>query len=198
MIRSIHSTLQAACRLDPQHSSTPAGHGPGGGGSSSGKRVFDDCAGVPGGGAERGEARGTYTDADGGVRSDRRRGGDRRGEQASGTYVDEKGFERRRGPGRRLSDFTKAAELGELTQEQFLFIMAIETFKRVNRVQFPSWTDVLEVMRLLGYRKTMSSELGLTCAEDWRESGDSPSGVRSPRWEQHTQRVKDGPRREAA
>ena len=53
----------------------------------------------------------------------------------------------------------KSADEGEMTQEQFLFIMAIDAFKRVNGKTFPTWTDVLEVIRKLGYRKTMSSEL---------------------------------------
>lgn len=93
------------------------------------------------------------------------------------------GLERRRGPGRRLSDFTRAAEEGELTREQFLFLMAIEEFKRANARGFPSWTDVLEVIRLLGYRKTMASELNLRSAEDWREQPDTPANVRPKGWE---------------
>ena len=88
------------------------------------------------------------------------------------------GLERRRGPGRRRSDFTKAAEEGEMKQEQFLFVMAIEAFKQANDKIFPSWTDVLEVIRLLGYRKTCSSELNLRNAEDWTERADSSAGVR--------------------
>lgn len=91
------------------------------------------------------------------------------------------GMERRRGPGRRLSDFARAAEDGHLTKEQFLFLMAIEQFKRANGVSFPSWTDVLEVVRLLGYRKTMPMEVRLSSAEDWRESPDAPSNVRTDR-----------------
>ncbi len=87
-------------------------------------------------------------------------------------------LDRRRGPGRRRSDFTKAAEEGEMTREQFLFLMAIDEFKKANAMTFPSWTDVLEVIRLLGYRKTMPSELDLRRAEDWREKPDAPSGVR--------------------
>ena len=43
----------------------------------------------------------------------------------------------------------------------FNFILAIDTFKRVNGKTFPTWTDVLEVVRKLGYRKTMPSELSL-------------------------------------
>jgi hypothetical protein len=89
------------------------------------------------------------------------------------------GLERRRGPGRRRTDFMKAAEEGEMTQEQFLFIAAVEAFKRTNGKMFPTWTDVLEVVRLLGYRKTMASELNLRNVEDWTEKADTPSGVRS-------------------
>jgi hypothetical protein len=92
------------------------------------------------------------------------------------------GLERRRGAGRRLSDFTKAAEQGEMTQEQFMFLMAIEGFKKANAKMFPSWTDVLEVIRLLGYRKTMKSEIVLANADDWREPADAPAKVRPDRW----------------
>jgi hypothetical protein len=92
------------------------------------------------------------------------------------------GLDRRRGPGRRLSDFTRDAEEGEFNREQFLFVMAIEAFKRANARTFPSWTDVLEVVRLLGYRKTCASELSLRNAEDWTEAADAPSNVRPKDW----------------
>ena len=68
-----------------------------------------------------------------------------------------------------------------MTNEQFLFVQAIEAFKRVNGKTFPTWTDVLEVVRRLGYRKTQRSELRLgSKAEDWTERGDAPSGVDQP------------------
>lgn len=92
------------------------------------------------------------------------------------------GLERRRGPGRRLSDFTKSAEEGEMTTEQFLFLMAIDAFKKSNDRMFPTWTDVLEVIRLLGYRKTQPTELKLPNADDWRERPDAPANVRPQRW----------------
>ena len=101
-----------------------------------------------------------------------------------GKGPDQSGLERRRGPGRRLSDFTRSAEEGEMTQEQFLFLMAIDEFKKANGRTFPSWTDVLEVIRLLGYRKTMPSELKLRSAEDWREAPDTPANVRPQGWDQ--------------
>ena len=92
------------------------------------------------------------------------------------------GLERKRGRGRRLSEFTKSAGEGEMTPEQFLFLMAIDAFKKGNDRMFPTWTDVLEVVRLLGYRKTMASELNLSNAEDWFESPHAPSNVRPDRW----------------
>ncbi len=65
-----------------------------------------------------------------------------------------------------------------MTQEQFMFIMAIDCFKRVNELTFPTWTEVLEVIRKLGYRKTMTSELNLGArVEDWTERSDAASGV---------------------
>lgn len=109
---------------------------------------------------------------------DRRTGLDRRDFQAA-SIDPETGLERRRGPGRRRSDFTKSAEEGEMTPEQFLFVMAIDAFKKGNNRMYPTWTDVLEVVRLLGYRKTQMSQLSIRGAEDWKESPDAPTRVRS-------------------
>ena len=57
-----------------------------------------------------------------------------------------------------------------------------EAFKKANQRTFPTWTDVLEIVRLLGYRKTMPMELTLRSAEDWREAPDTASNVRPERW----------------
>ena len=40
-----------------------------------------------------------------------------------------------------------------MDEEQFAFIMAIDEYKRVNNRPFPTWTEVLEVIKHLGYRK---------------------------------------------
>lgn len=85
------------------------------------------------------------------------------------------GLERRRGPGRRLSDFAKAAEEGEMNREQFLFIQGIDAFKRANDKPFPTWTEVLEVIRKLGYRKTSKIAIDLPQCEDWTEAPDAPA-----------------------
>ncbi len=118
---------------------------------------------------------------------DRRSGVDRRdlepapGSTPGAAPVAGTGLERRRGVGRRLSDFTKSAEEGEFNREQTLFVQAIEAFKKANNKTYPTWTDVLEVIRILGYRKTMPSQATLRNAEDWTEKADAACSVKSPR-----------------
>ena len=80
----------------------------------------------------------------------------RRGERRGAT-----GLERRRGPGRRRSDDRRSAEEGEMTSLQFEFVMAIETYKKVNKRLYPTWTEVLEVIDQLGYRKVQHREIDL-------------------------------------
>ncbi len=62
-------------------------------------------------------------------------------------------LDRRRGPGRRRTDDRKAAEEGCMSDEQFEFLMAIDTYKKQNDKPFPTWTEVLELIKALGYRK---------------------------------------------
>jgi hypothetical protein len=81
----------------------------------------------------------------------RRESGDPRDRRES---VDRRcGLDRRRGPGRRRSDDRRSAEEGEMTEDQFEFVMAIHEYKNVNRRPFPTWTEILDVMKALGYRK---------------------------------------------
>lgn len=68
------------------------------------------------------------------------------------------GLDRRRGPGRRRTDERRCAEEGEMNDEQFEFIMAIDEYKRANNRPFPTWTEVLEVIKALGYRKVAEPE----------------------------------------
>ena len=71
------------------------------------------------------------------------------------------GLERRRGAGIRREEDRRSAEEGEMTAEQFEFIRAVETYKRVNAKMFPTWTEVLEVVQQLGYRKAEKREVDL-------------------------------------
>jgi hypothetical protein len=80
---------------------------------------------------------------------ERRTGKDRRQ-----NVVDRRlGLDRQRGPGRRRSDERKSAEEGQMSDEQFEFLMSIDEYKRRNARPFPTWTEVLEVIKALGYRK---------------------------------------------
>jgi hypothetical protein len=104
-------------------------------------------------------------------RADRRTGLDRRQQTAAeaGYTGPERrkgerrdtGLERRRGPGRRRSDERKSAEEGEMNAFQFEFVMAIETYKKVNRRMYPTWTEILEVVNQLGYRKVKARNITL-------------------------------------
>jgi hypothetical protein len=91
------------------------------------------------------------TRAEAGYTGTERRTGERR----------DTGLERRRGPGRRRSDERKSAEEGEMNVEQFEFVMAIETYKRLNRRLYPTWTEILEIVRQLGYRKILPRDIKL-------------------------------------
>ncbi|MCE5185222.1 MAG: hypothetical protein LLF76_03755 [Planctomycetaceae bacterium] len=81
------------------------------------------------------------------------------------------GLDRRRGPGHRRSEERRIAEEGEMNDEQFEFIIAIDQYKRVNQRPFPTWTEVLEVIKALGYRKVAEPEsLESFRKEDRREA----------------------------
>lgn len=63
------------------------------------------------------------------------------------------GLDRRRGPGIRRSEDRRSAEEGEMTPEQFEFLQAVNEYKQVNHRPFPTWTEVLDIITALGYRK---------------------------------------------
>jgi hypothetical protein len=96
----------------------------------------------------------------------------RRGERRSG-------FDRRRGPGRRRTDYRRAAEEGCMNEEQLDFIKAIDEYKRVNNRPFPTWTEVLDIVLYLGYRRVAPvGEFSLTKARQTplpRRSSDGSS-----------------------
>jgi hypothetical protein len=75
------------------------------------------------------------------------------------------GLERRRGPGRRRSDDRKSAEEGEMSDYQFEFVMAIQTYKKVNKKMYPTWTEILEIVHQLGYRKVKARKIRLEMPE---------------------------------
>jgi hypothetical protein len=101
---------------------------------------------------------------------DRRQGTDRRG-----SVVDRRsGLDRRRGAGRRRTDARRSAEEGEMNDEQLQLVQAINDYKRLNNTPFPTWTEVLDVLKYLGYRKV--AEVGEYSLTPRREDGDSDQG----------------------
>jgi hypothetical protein len=105
---------------------------------------------------------------------ERRKDDDRRG-----NVVDRRlGLDRRRGPGRRLADDRKSAEEGQMSDEQFDFLMAIDEYKRKNSRPFPTWTEVLDVIKALGYRKVAEPQsLEQTKKEKKSEETKVPLGT---------------------
>ena len=63
------------------------------------------------------------------------------------------GSERReRGERRRQVDPTTCER--DYNDDEIVFMKAMDQYKRSNRRPFPTWSEVLEVLRSLGYRKT--------------------------------------------
>jgi len=61
------------------------------------------------------------------------------------------GERRNQGERRRQVDPTTCER--EYTDEEILFMNAMDQYKRNNRRPFPTWSEVLEVLQALGYRK---------------------------------------------
>jgi hypothetical protein len=58
---------------------------------------------------------------------------------------------REQGERRRQIDPTTCER--DYTDDETAFMMAMDQYKRDNRRPFPTWSEVLEVLRALGYRK---------------------------------------------
>jgi hypothetical protein len=99
-----------------------------------------------------------------------RRGGDRRQQNTPVEVERRKGLDRRHhGERRRQVDPTTCER--DYTEEEITFMKAMDQYKRDNRRPFPTWSEVLEVLHALGYRKV---------AEPTALPGLSPSGRNLP------------------
>ena len=45
-----------------------------------------------------------------------------------------------------------------MTDDQFEFVMAINEYKRVNNRPFPTWTEIMDIFKALGYRKVAEAQ----------------------------------------
>jgi hypothetical protein len=85
--------------------------------------------------------------------NDRRHRNDRRQREIPVTLDRRTGKDRRQlGERRRQVDPTTCEK--DYSDEEILFMKAMDQYKRANRRPFPTWSEVLEVLRSLGYRKT--------------------------------------------
>jgi hypothetical protein len=84
---------------------------------------------------------------------DRRQLNDRRKRSIPVAAERRSGKDRReKGERRRQVDPTTCEK--DYRDEEILFMKAMDQYKRSNRRPFPTWSEVLEVLRSLGYRKT--------------------------------------------
>jgi hypothetical protein len=84
---------------------------------------------------------------------DRRQTVDRRKKDVPVPVDRRQGTDRRnQGERRRQVDPTTCER--DYSEEEIVFMKAMDQYKRANRRPFPTWSEVLEVLYALGYRKT--------------------------------------------
>jgi hypothetical protein len=88
-----------------------------------------------------------------------RRGGDRRQhsdrrKRSIPVAVDRRSGTDRRYQGERRRQVDPTTCEKDYNDEEIIFMKAMDQYKRSNRRPFPTWSEVLEVLRSLGYRKT--------------------------------------------
>ena len=90
--------------------------------------------------------------------TDRRGGGDRRKmtdrrKRNIPVAVERRSGQDRRHQGERRRQVDPTTCEREYTNAEIEFMQAMDQYKRANRRPFPTWSEVLEVLRALGYRK---------------------------------------------
>jgi hypothetical protein len=88
-----------------------------------------------------------------------RRGGDRRNradrrKRTIPVAVERRSGQDRRQLGERRRQVDPTTCEKDYSDEEIIFMKAMDQYKRANRRPFPTWSEVLEVLRSLGYRKT--------------------------------------------
>ena len=83
---------------------------------------------------------------------DRRAGPDRR-KRAIPVAVERRSGRDRRQQGERRRQIDPTTCERDYSEEEIAFMKAMDQYKRDNRRPFPTWSEVLEVLRALGYRK---------------------------------------------
>src|SRR5262245_27284940 len=84
-------------------------------------------------------------------RKDRRTNTDRRKRNIPVAIERRSGMDRRQGERRRQVDPATCER--DYSDDELTFMKAMDQYKRANRRPFPTWSEVLEVLHSLGYRK---------------------------------------------
>ena len=84
---------------------------------------------------------------------DRRQSTDRRKKDVPVT-VERRQVADRRNQGERRRQVDPTTCERDYSEEEIVFMKAMDQYKRANRRPFPTWSEVLEVLYALGYRKT--------------------------------------------
>jgi hypothetical protein len=87
-----------------------------------------------------------------------RRSGDRRGandrrKRNIPVAVERRSGKDRREKGERRRQVDPTTCERDYNDDEIIFMKAMDQYKRANRRPFPTWSEVLEVLRSLGYRK---------------------------------------------
>jgi hypothetical protein len=86
-----------------------------------------------------------------------RRGNDRRGndrrKRSIPVAVERRSGKDRRHQGERRRQVDPTTCERDYSDDEILFMKAMDQYKRANRRPFPTWSEVLEVLHALGYRK---------------------------------------------
>jgi hypothetical protein len=86
--------------------------------------------------------------------SDRRRnGGDDRRKRSIPVAVERRSGKDRRLEGERRRQVDPTTCERDYSDDEIIFMKAMDHYKRANRRPFPTWSEVLEVLHALGYRK---------------------------------------------
>jgi hypothetical protein len=91
--------------------------------------------------------------SEGSRHDDRRTHGDRRKRNIPVAVERRSGKERRQEKGERRRQVDPTTCEKDYSEEEIIFMKAMDQYKRANRRPFPTWSEVLEVLRSLGYRK---------------------------------------------
>ena len=89
----------------------------------------------------------------GGERRRKPTGADRRKRSIPVAVERRSGKDRREKEGERRRQVDPTTCEKDYSDEEIVFMKAMDLYKRANRRPFPTWSEVLEVLRALGYRK---------------------------------------------